>query len=357
MSNNSADELAGSMECLNVAEITELPKRWEDDPENPGAGKERFLEDWIKIQEYYDSLGVPCARVVMDESGRKKFLPRAWAPLKSAGAKGLEHELDTAFFTLTRRGPRSENEEAKPFEVSLYRMVGNDRQEWRFVVVPEKEVESLQTEGWELWSPPEPALDIEKGYRDIRPRIRPVDVTTTDNPAADTERYLGRGNDFVARNWTEGNWKPGDLLGENGSDPATKVQSATYANPDSWNQLSESRVATSTGHVPHHERPAEVGLGWGDYDKFTFWQSSGRQVTKDMVEEKDWSTELNRPITFVDEAGEVVETFNPEIEAKDLPNRSQPPLTLHQVLTGGVKQRQKVSERTLAWPGTFNDSK
>lgn len=104
---------------------------------------------------------------------------------------------------------------------------------------------------------------------------RPVDVLATDKPAADNEYYLKHGADFVKRNWTKGNWSPGDLLGANGSDPATKAQSASYATPDQWDKLTENRSATSIGHVHHRPRPERVCLGWGDYDQYATWQSHG----------------------------------------------------------------------------------
>ncbi|CAI6091318.1 unnamed protein product, partial [Clonostachys chloroleuca] len=90
----------------------------------------------------------------------------------------------------------------------------------------------------------------------------------TDEPAAGTDAYLDRGYEYVSRNWTDVNWKRGDLIGKNGSDPETKAQLASYAAPNCWDKISERRVATSTGHVPHIERPSNVHLGWGGYDKF-----------------------------------------------------------------------------------------
>ncbi|KAI0441588.1 hypothetical protein F4803DRAFT_576377 [Xylaria telfairii] len=41
-----------------------------------------------------------------------------------------------------------------------------------------------------------------------------------------------------------------------------------------------------------------IGVGWGDYHLFDQWQSHGRLITADMVEEKEWSTQLDK-ITFV----------------------------------------------------------
>ncbi|CAG9939709.1 unnamed protein product [Clonostachys rosea f. rosea IK726] len=130
--------------------------------------------------------------------------------------------------------------------------------------------------------------------------------------------YLDRGCEYVSRHWTKGKWKRGDLIGKNGSDPETKAQSASYAAPDCWDKISERRVATSTGHMPHIERPPSAPLGWGGYDKFHHWQASGRQVTKDMVEEEDWSVDIDTPFDFVNEAGEVLDTVPPVVREQDL---------------------------------------
>ena len=185
-----------------------------------------------------------------------------------------------------------------------------------------------------------------------------MDVVSTDKPAKDTERYLARGNDLVRQKWGDGKWSPGDLIGKNGSDAETKAQSASYATPDLWDKLSEPRLATSAGHVMHHERPANVCLGWGGYDKFTRWQASGRQVTKDMVEKEEWSTDLMAPITFVNEAGEVTDIVGGHIEPQDMPDRPHKPLSLYEVLnSSGPRNPKPSTERTAAWAGTLNDRK
>ena len=196
---------------------------------------------------------------------------------------------------------------------------------------------------------------MHKDHRDTRPRDRPIDVITTDKPAADTARYLARGNDFVSRVWTDGKWKPGDLIGSNGSSSEAKQQSATYASRDKAEKLTEPRSATSTGHIMHHDRPPIVCLGWGGYDKFTQWQANGRQIAKEMVEKEDWSTDLTENVDFVDESGDVVDTVPAAIEPQDLPNRTQKPVTLYDLLNPGDAKRPRIApERILALPGTVN---
>ena len=185
-----------------------------------------------------------------------------------------------------------------------------------------------------------------------------MDVVSTDKPAEDTERYLAHGNTLFSQKWADGKWCPDDLIGKNGSDAETKAQSASYATPDLWDKVSEPRLASSAGHVMHHERPANVCLGWGGYDKFSGWQASGRQVTKDMVEKEEWSTDLMATVNFVNESGEVTDTVVPSIEPQDLPNRQQEPVSLYEVVNAGnVRDLKTSTERTAASAGTLNNRK
>jgi hypothetical protein len=61
-------------------------------------------------------------------------------------------------------------------------------------------------------------------------------------------------------------------------------------------------TATSHGHAHVYTRPENVGLGWGDYDLFNEWQSQGRHITKEMVEEKKWSSNAFEPLEFVSDS-------------------------------------------------------
>lgn len=186
-----------------------------------------------------------------------------------------------------------------------------------------------------------------------------MDVFTTDKPAADTAHFLEHGNESLRRTCTRGPWKPGDLIGENGSDPDTKARSASYAAPDQWDKITERHSATSTGHVPHHPRPANVSLGWGGYDKFTHWQACGRQVTKDMVEKEDWSTDLLQPMKLYNEAGELVDIVPPSVKAKHLPLQTHPPPTLYEVVNATDKRNLQPpaprNHRSAAFSGTEAD--
>lgn len=83
-----------------------------------------------------------------------------------------------------------------------------------------------------------PPLDIYNNYHDYRLVDRPTDVISFDKPAADTDRFVERGNKFVERGnkfvstaMTDNDWRPGQLVGQNGSDPATIAQSPSFAPP------------------------------------------------------------------------------------------------------------------------------
>lgn len=130
---------------------------------------------------------------------------------------------------------------------------------------------------------------------------------------------------------TLNNWRPGQLVGQNGSDPATIAQSPTFATPNRQNQFSESRSATSTGHLLQFQRPTEVGYGWGDYDQLTYWQSFGRRLTKDMVENKNWQKDPMQPVDRVDESGTVVRPLTIPFKREELPV-AQEPLSVYERL-------------------------
>ncbi|KID85530.1 hypothetical protein MAJ_11216, partial [Metarhizium majus ARSEF 297] len=140
---------------------------------------------------------------------------------------------------------------------------------------------------------------------------------------------------------TKGNWRPGQLIGQNGSNPATIAQSLSFASPEHRNEVPEIRSATSTGHTLRYRRPADVCPGWGDYDRFTRWQSYGRSVTRDMVENTKWSTELQAPMRFVNESGEVVRTVTTQLKPEDLPSQTHAPVSLYDELNQKDDQKPK----------------
>lgn len=172
-----------------------------------------------------------------------------------------------------------------------------------------------------------------------------MDVFSTDQPTVDAKYFLAKGIEILNNSMTDGKWSPGDLIGANGSDPETKAQSASYAPSSQWNQITEPRVATSTGHLKHFDRPPGVGVGWGDFDRFDQWQSAGRCIKPDMVEEGDWSTDRLDSIDYVIKGtNETVVTIGPGLESQDLPLRPHTPETLYQALNKRAARKQEKSK-------------
>ncbi|KAJ2977549.1 hypothetical protein NQ176_g4310 [Zarea fungicola] len=183
----------------------------------------------------------------------------------------------------------------------------------------------------------------EHGYCDIRPHTeRPHDVDTTDKPLAEAERYLGVGYKIL-ENWTEGStWKPGNLWGDDGSDPKIMEKTVTGIPRADRANVSDPRVETSTGHIPVYTRPQDAGLGWGGFDSVLAWQAAGRAVHADMTKDEKWNTDLTEPIKFVDKTGKVhlvKNIFSPE----ELSSRPEPPVALHDLLHGQKRGFQRRS--------------
>ncbi|WYZ35849.1 hypothetical protein EsH8_X_000496 [Colletotrichum jinshuiense] len=312
------------------------PKEWKDDNMNTGKNLESFLAHMREREAYYDSIGVPCCRVAKDAHG--KMQPRQWVSLQAANSKLLDDNLDTEYVCVSREVPADQVGKS-----TVYKMVGNLRQGVDVIIIPKEEVAAHEAQGWEVWYAPSPPLDIENNYKDTRTVDRPVDVVSYDRPTADTMRYLEHGNNLISSAMTDGNWRPGQLIGKNGSDPATMAQSPSFAPPDRHDQVSESRSATSTGHVLQHARPAGVCYGWGDYDQHTHWQSFGRRVTKDMVEKQNWPTDPLAPIRFVNESNETKKTFNSHFTQEDV-SSLHTPVSLHELLNSEHKRKFQGSD-------------
>ncbi|KAL7932361.1 hypothetical protein V8C35DRAFT_281964 [Trichoderma chlorosporum] len=277
--NKTALDMADLGKSLDEPASKCWPKEWRDCEKDNLA---KALAHVHKREAYWDSLGMPCGRVVTRGS-HTRLEPRI-RPSREAIEMGTA--IDTEYVHLTREAVPGQLE--KP---TTYIMVGNERVGVDYKVVPIAE--------------------------DNQSVDRPVDVESYDQPAADTDYYLQRGNEFVASVMTENGWRPGQLIGQDGSDPATLAKSPSYASPDRHAEATEPRSATSTGHLLQYERPEGVGLGWGGYDQFTQWQLFGRRVHKDMVEKRDWSTDPLAPIKLVDEHGKVVDTLTIPAKWKD----------------------------------------
>lgn len=172
-----------------------------------------------------------------------------------------------------------------------------------------------------------------------------------DQPAADSDRFLNEGNDFVGAVMTDNNWRSGQLIGPNGSDPTTIAQSPSFAPPENHKEKAEQRSATSTGHIPQFQRPAGVCLGWGGYDEFAVWQSFGRRVPQDQVEKKDWLTDVLADLEFTSESTGVTEVMSASfLTPADVPSLPDNLLSLHDRLNeaGSGPNRQRKRCRTIS---------
>ncbi|KAM0263143.1 hypothetical protein ACHAQJ_001296 [Trichoderma viride] len=116
--------------------------------------------------------------------------------------------------------------------------------------------------------------------------------------------------------------------------------------------VSTDRQAASTGHIVQHQRPAGVCLGWGGYDEHIRWQSFGRRVAKDTLEERSWSTDVLAPTRCVNESGEVLETVTVPFKLEDIPLPSQDLISLYDLLNSGGREPKAPTEDDSA---TYDD--
>ncbi|RFU73324.1 hypothetical protein TARUN_8932 [Trichoderma arundinaceum] len=327
MSSNNTQAAAPADSAKPILVNHAWPKEWRDNDENPGTNLDKALADVARRTAYWESLGMPCTRVSVEKS---KLVPHQHVNLRVAKNLDYKDRLGTEYVALERKCLPDQPE--KP---TCYVMEGKERIGLDYA--------------------PKPPLDIYKNYNDYRPVDRPTDVISFDKPAADTDRFLERGNKFVSAVMTNNDWRPGQLFGQNGSDPATIAQSPSFAPPNCHNQFSERRSATSTGHLLQHQRPADVSYGWGDYDQNTYWQSFGRRVTKDMVENKNWRKDPMEPINLVDESGTIAQTLAIPFKRIQLSN-ARKSLSLYEQLNS-PDNRKPIDNRKQKAPASGNPAR
>lgn len=163
-----------------------LPKEWQNDEGEPGDNIKEFVQDWPKYQAYYESLGVPCYRVVEGES---RMQPCLLSSLQLETAQSLKHEVDQEFITMFRSGFNEANvdkanvgkanvDNANVDQVNIdglsiheatvdqanvdqktsklskstivRRLVGGSIVEVELIIIPMTEVDTLKAEGWEV---------------------------------------------------------------------------------------------------------------------------------------------------------------------------------------------------------------
>ena len=157
-------------------------------------------------------------------------------------------------------------------------------------------------------------------------------------------------------------WRPGQLIGENGSDPDVIAKSPSVIPSDQWDNLTEQQSLTSTGHIFQYQRPSKVSVGWGGYDQLTQWQSYGPQVTEDMVAKAskiDWKKDPLGDIPFVDEDGNLTITVKSKLTLDDIDVKDHPLLTIGKLFakrreTAAAKEHKAPRQPALKWPGQRN---
>ncbi|QYT00982.1 hypothetical protein H0G86_008039 [Trichoderma simmonsii] len=118
------------------------PEEWKDDPENRGANIARALADIERRSAYWESLGVPCARVSADKS---KLVPIQYPNPDPLSLKQTGDRLDTQYITLTRKSLPGQHNESTCYVIKDGEEVGVD-----YVIVPKEEVAAREAQGWEV---------------------------------------------------------------------------------------------------------------------------------------------------------------------------------------------------------------
>ncbi|KAM3518845.1 hypothetical protein MY4038_009968 [Beauveria bassiana] len=285
---------------------------WEDDEEDPNGVIHRINRGWHVVENYWKERGYPCLKIVEDEFENDRFEPMLCLPPSAKNCPATAAEAEVEFLVMEKViGPARKDTGGPADALVTYHLAGKDSAGTKryTITVPRDKVEEHLEAGWKLkfGVPCVYAGNDKYGDDRARPEVNPNDIFTTDNPAADTERFLELGNKIASQEpWTRGKWKSGDLIGKNGANPDIKVQTASKIPSKQWKEWkdgTEKRTITSVGHVHHHQRPADAGVGWGDYDQVSDWQSHGRRVTDDMLVDRSWCHEPGAALPFVNEDG------------------------------------------------------
>lgn len=197
-------------------------------------------------------------------------------------------------------------------------------------MVPLDQVAALEQEGREVWDHLESPLNPVTG-KDPRKVDRTEDVITTDRPYMDSDHFFKEEIEIFNRHYPSPGWRPGQLLGPDGSLLEAKASTLSFFSFVPPAQMTNMHSATSNGHALKYLRPQNVGADWGDYDRFGCWQAWGRQLKPEMVEKKDWNKDPLKPMVFEYEDG-TTETLDMAAVADYLDPDVEPPMALHEML-------------------------
>ena len=208
---------------------------------------------------------------------------------------------------------------------------------WEYVIRP-----LALSQGWKIWMHSENPVDDR--FKDSRWAPRVADTSTTDKPHEDTWRFFSHELETFNASESRVYWEPGQLIGPDGSRPGVKATSISFA-PSfvlPGQPLADNRVATSGGCAIKHIRPYGVGLGWGDYDIFTSWEAHGRNLRKEWVVNKNWSTNRQtEDLVFVSKSGQT-ERITEQVHVMNMAYPFEIPRTLHEHLHGGGKRKYDI---------------
>ncbi|EON96699.1 hypothetical protein UCRPA7_7798 [Phaeoacremonium minimum UCRPA7] len=313
--------LVQDMKSPSMNKTREYPDSWIYDEKNPEAYLESFFANQREIGKKWKELGMPAPSEVIEDAEGNLKLQHHQLPPPASQKPHKGDDPNATYSCMTRIRP-----EPMPKEIASNK-AKSATPEREFIVVDTQKAHELQEQGWTLWDAPAPALNIKAGYKDVRECSRWFDVNTTDNPVADTAFFLGQANEFAETTMTDGKWRPGQLLGPDNSDPEVQAKSLSFAPFTPVKDMTEKRSATSTGHIHQWRRPIGIGPGWGSYDDFTTFQSYGRRIPKELVEERTWSTNAAAPFELKSTSGQTMRC-DVQLVEDGIPVKQKPPVSL-----------------------------
>ncbi|KAI1406898.1 hypothetical protein F5Y13DRAFT_207179 [Hypoxylon sp. FL1857] len=286
--------------------LEEYPEEWTYSTKQPKHHLESFFSRYQRLDDPYTEAGIkPRFVLTRDNEDKLKFHSRPYPTPDPAD----DQEMETTYIYMTKAT------EDDNFDVER---------------VPIQKVSEHEKQGWDVWNPPKQPTDIDNNDREFRSVSRLIDVETTDKPQMDTEKIFRQYIGILKREDTKSDWTPGRPIG---SQEGSISFSRTLQTPADCNGV----TATSHGHVHKYKRLAEVGAGWGDYDKWYDWQSNGRRINPELVDDKDWlkfPTDLAKHMLINQEDPNDTVKFAAE-KVKSIGVAFDPPKTLEEMASGG----------------------
>ena len=308
--------------------LTRYPNVWHD-PENPndrgpnGPHMSAFIDYARTRPQFWLAHGVPCRSVALPGAREPGLQPRSWVA-REAELRGRDPLNE--YIYMTRESPANSRKTASRAAPEVITVRNSD-----------SVIQIYEQAGYRVWYAPPTRYDYCGNLKDNATQDKVKDVHSLDKPLNDVSYFF---TDATIASASLGNWKPGQLVGPDGSDPLKINRSPSNADRENWKEglSSETRSVTSIGHAIQHSRPLRVPVGWGDWDDFTTWQSYGRHVSKDMTENNtNWPRELDVcPTTLVKENGE------PGMKVR---NYVDPAVAMQVLGIGRYKEGQTVYEK------------